>query len=105
MYGSRIECVVGSALVFVFVIGLADGLCLFILDRMQTDDAARRSFPVVPPLDDQFSVTQTMIIGPTAAIPDRAQAIFNISGLSYGAMSRPAVEVLSWGRAKASRDR
>ena len=78
MYGSRIECVVGSALVFVFVIGLAD---------------------------DQFSVTQTMIIGPTAAIPDRAQAIFNISRLSYGAMSRPAVEVLSWGRAKASRDR
>ena len=56
---------------------------------------------VFPPLDDQFSVTQPMIIGPTAAIPYRAKSIFNISGMSYGAISRPAVEALSRGAAKA----
>ncbi len=56
---------------------------------------------VFPPLDDQFSVTQPMVIGPTAAIPYRAKSIFNISGMSYGAISRPAVEALSRGAAKA----
>ena len=56
---------------------------------------------VFPPLDDEFSITQPMIIGPTAAIPYRAKSIFNISGMSYGAISRPAVEALSRGAAKA----
>ncbi len=40
-------------------------------------------------------------IGPTAAIPYMAPSIFNISGMSYGAISRPAVEALSRGAAKA----
>lgn len=56
---------------------------------------------VFPPLDDQFSVTAPMEIGPTAAIPYKARSIFNISGMSYGAISRPAVEALSRGAAKA----
>lgn len=56
---------------------------------------------VFPPLDDEFAATQPMIIGPTAAIPYRAKSIFNISGMSYGAISRPAVEALSRGAAKA----
>ncbi len=56
---------------------------------------------VFPPLDDQFAATQPMIIGPTAAIPYSAKSIFNISGMSYGAISRPAVEALSRGAAKA----
>lgn len=56
---------------------------------------------VFPPLDDQFSVTAPMEIGPTAAIPYNAGSIFNISGMSYGAISRPAVEALSRGAAKA----
>ncbi|MFD1510472.1 FMN-binding glutamate synthase family protein [Lacimonas salitolerans] len=56
---------------------------------------------VFPPLDDQFSATQPMQIGPTAAIPYNAKSIFNISGMSYGAISRPAVEALSRGAAKA----
>jgi glutamate synthase domain-containing protein 2 len=42
-----------------------------------------------------------MIIGPTAAQPYSAKSIFNISGMSYGAISRPAVEALSRGAAKA----
>ena len=56
---------------------------------------------VFPPLDDQFAATQPMQIGPTAAIPYNAKSIFNISGMSYGAISRPAVEALSRGAAKA----
>jgi glutamate synthase domain-containing protein 2 len=42
-----------------------------------------------------------MEIGPTAAIPYKAKSIFNVSGMSYGAISRPAVEALSRGAAKA----
>lgn len=56
---------------------------------------------VFPPLDDQFASTEPMQIGPTAAIPYMAKSIFNISGMSYGAISRPAVEALSRGAAKA----
>ncbi len=56
---------------------------------------------VFPPLDDQFATTAPMQIGPTAAIPYMAKSIFNISGMSYGAISRPAVEALSRGAAKA----
>ncbi|MBA84454.1 FMN-binding glutamate synthase family protein [Thalassobius sp. S69A] len=54
-----------------------------------------------PPLDDEFATTQPMIIGPTAAIPYSAKSIFNISGMSYGALSRPAIEALSRGAARA----
>ncbi len=54
-----------------------------------------------PPLDDQFASTSPMQIGPHAAIPYVAKSIFNISGLSYGAISRPAVEALSRGAARA----
>jgi glutamate synthase domain-containing protein 2 len=54
-----------------------------------------------PPLDDQFGTTMPMQIGPTADIPYMAPSIFNISGMSYGAISRPAVEALSRGAAKA----
>jgi glutamate synthase domain-containing protein 2 len=56
---------------------------------------------VFPPLDDQFAVTAPMEIGPGAAIPYKAKSIFNISGMSYGAISRPAVEALSRGAAQA----
>jgi len=54
-----------------------------------------------PPLDDQFAVTAPMVIGPTAALPYSAKSIFNISGMSFGAISRPAVEALSRGAAQA----
>jgi len=54
-----------------------------------------------PPLDDQFATTAPMEIGPTAAVPYRARSIYNISGMSYGAISRPAVEALSRGAARA----
>ena len=56
---------------------------------------------VFPPIDDQFTKTDPLVIGPTAAIPFKAKSIFNISGMSYGAISRPAVEALSRGAAEA----
>ena len=54
-----------------------------------------------PPLSDQYAETQPMVIGPGAAVPYVARSIFNISGMSYGALSRPAVRALSRGAAKA----
>lgn len=54
-----------------------------------------------PPLDDQFASSEPMLVGPGARMPYLAQSFFNISGMSYGALSRPAVRALSRGAAKA----
>ncbi len=54
-----------------------------------------------PPLDDQFAATEPMVIGAGARTPYLASSVFNISGMSYGALSRPAVEALSKGAAEA----
>ncbi|MDA0963097.1 MAG: FMN-binding glutamate synthase family protein, partial [Proteobacteria bacterium] len=54
-----------------------------------------------PPLDDQFAKTEPMVIGAGARIPYTALSFFNISGMSYGAISKPAVQALSRG-AKAA---
>jgi glutamate synthase domain-containing protein 2 len=50
-----------------------------------------------PPLDDQFAKSEPMLIGPHATIPYEAKSFFNISGMSYGAISAPAVRALSRG--------
>ncbi|MGR3796352.1 FMN-binding glutamate synthase family protein [Vannielia sp. SX4] len=50
-----------------------------------------------PPLDDQFASTEPMLIGPHCRTPYTAESIFNISGMSYGALSKPAVRALSRG--------
>lgn len=54
-----------------------------------------------PPLDDQFDEPSPMVIGPDCAHPYTASSIYNISGMSYGAISKPAVQALSHGAAKA----
>ncbi len=54
-----------------------------------------------PPLEDQFAKTDPMQIGPTARAPYVAKSIVNISGMSFGALSAPAVESLSKGAAEA----
>ncbi|MCR9089187.1 MAG: FMN-binding glutamate synthase family protein [Rhodobacteraceae bacterium] len=54
-----------------------------------------------PPLDDEASPAAPMVIGPGARIPYVARSIFNISGMSFGAISKPAVQALSKGAAKA----
>ncbi len=52
---------------------------------------------VFPPLDDQYGSTEPLVIGPTAREPYAAPSIFNISGMSYGAVSKPAIQALSRG--------
>lgn len=50
-----------------------------------------------PPLDDQYASTEPLVIGQTCRTPFLAPSIFNISGMSYGAISKPAVQSLSRG--------
>ena len=54
-----------------------------------------------PPLDNQFASTEPLMIGAGARAPYSAPSIFNLSGMSYGAISKPAVQALSKGCAKA----
>lgn len=50
-----------------------------------------------PTLDEDAAEIAEMTIGAGAATPYRTRSIFNISGMSYGAISRPAVLALSNG--------
>lgn len=54
-----------------------------------------------PPLDSQVTKTEPMLIGPYARTPYNAPSIFNISAMSFGALSKPAIQALSRGAAKA----
>jgi len=159
------------ALTFVAVIGVIvlAVMVLFVIDKMQTEDAIRRNYPVIgrfrnlftelgeffrqyffamdreempfnraqrnwvynaseakgntvafgstrnlgipgtlifmnapfPPLDDQYASTEPMEIGPYCRTPYLAKSIFNISGMSYGAISKPAVLALAHGAKEA----
>jgi glutamate synthase domain-containing protein 2 len=50
-----------------------------------------------PTLEEDATQTSPMIIGPYAAKPYEAKSIFNVSAMSYGAISKPAVLALSNG--------
>nr|WP_281858641.1 FMN-binding glutamate synthase family protein [Litoreibacter halocynthiae] len=54
-----------------------------------------------PPLDDQFASSEPLVIGSTARHPFEAKSFFNLSGMSYGAISKPAVTALSRGAKEA----
>ena len=54
-----------------------------------------------PKLDKDKAETVPLMIGPGARQPYVARSLFNISGMSYGALSRPAVLALSKGAARA----
>ncbi len=54
-----------------------------------------------PPLDDQFSACMPLVIGAGAKTPYSAPSFFNISGMSFGALSKPAIQALSKGAAKS----
>ena len=54
-----------------------------------------------PPLDDEHAKSEPMLIGPHARTPYMAPSFFNISGMSYGAISKPAVMALSRGAKQA----
>jgi glutamate synthase domain-containing protein 2 len=50
-----------------------------------------------PTLETDAAETQPLEFGPYCAKPYEARSFFNISGMSYGAISRPAVQALSRG--------
>jgi glutamate synthase domain-containing protein 2 len=54
-----------------------------------------------PTLSEDAAQTQTMRIGPYCREPYDAPSLLNISGMSFGALSRPAVRALSQGAKKA----
>ncbi|WP_121067392.1 FMN-binding glutamate synthase family protein [Chachezhania antarctica] len=54
-----------------------------------------------PPLEQQYATTKPLLIGPGARHPYLAPSFFNISGMSYGAISKPAVQALSQGAKEA----
>ncbi len=50
-----------------------------------------------PPLDQEIATPEPVTIGPGARIPYTTESFFNISGMSFGAISKPAVRALSRG--------
>ncbi|MDD3448649.1 MAG: FMN-binding glutamate synthase family protein [Gammaproteobacteria bacterium] len=50
-----------------------------------------------PVLEEEQIPAPSLVIGPDAAQPFTARSIFNIAGMSYGALSAPAVRALSRG--------
>lgn len=56
---------------------------------------------VFPVLEQFAENAPPLTIGPYTAHPYQPQSLFNISGMSFGALSRPAVRALSQGAAKA----
>jgi glutamate synthase domain-containing protein 2 len=54
-----------------------------------------------PTLEEDAATPQPVEIGPYCDKPYLTSSIFNISGMSYGAISKPAVRALSRGAAKA----
>jgi len=50
-----------------------------------------------PTLSEHASKTPSVIIGPYCSEPYEANSLINISGMSYGAISKPAVQALSKG--------
>ena len=54
-----------------------------------------------PTLGEDATPVTGQVIGPNCKQPYRTKSIFNISGMSYGALSKPAVRALSYGAKKA----
>ena len=54
-----------------------------------------------PPLEGHRAESVPLVIGPGARTPYEAPSFFNLSGMSYGAISKPAVQALSRGCAAA----
>jgi len=54
-----------------------------------------------PYLEEEDIEIPSMVLGPYTRHPYEAKSIINISGMSYGALSRPAIKALSKGAARA----
>src|SRR5690606_29800022 len=59
---------------------------------------ANSTFPV---METQAEPARLLVIGPHCPQPYTPQSFFNISGISFGALSRPAIQALSHGAARA----
>jgi len=68
---------------------------------LQTEGTIIFANAAYPDLDKHGSDAAPMIIGAGCKRPYAAQSFFNVSGMSYGAISRPAVLALSKGAKKA----
>ncbi len=84
------------ALLFVLLIGvgLALVIVLYAVDKLQTEDAVRRNYPVIGRFRSLFSSLGEFFRQYFFAM-DREEMPFN--RMSYGALSRPAVQALSRG--------
>lgn len=54
-----------------------------------------------PQLEEEVAPVSPIVFGPHAAQPYETTSFFNISAMSYGALSRPAVRALSRGASRA----
>ena len=54
-----------------------------------------------PPIDEEIEPSPAMTFGPNCPKPYTTSSYFNISGMSFGAISKPAVMALSEGAAKS----
>ncbi|MEL0036926.1 MAG: FMN-binding glutamate synthase family protein, partial [Gammaproteobacteria bacterium] len=55
-----------------------------------------------PTLTEDAMACNPLVIGPNCTTPYQANSFFNVSGMSYGALSKPAIQALSHGAAKAN---
>ena len=55
-----------------------------------------------PTLSEDATTCTPLEIGPYCKKPYKANSFFNISGMSYGALSKPAIQALSYGALKAN---
>lgn len=55
-----------------------------------------------PTLTEDAMVCNPLVIGPNCVTPYQANSFFNISGMSFGALSKPAIQALSHGAARAN---
>ena len=70
-------------------------------NRFSTVPSGNAANAAFPPLDDQVASSEPLIIGAETRTPFAAKSFFNISGMSYGAISKPAVQALSRGAKEA----
>ena len=54
-----------------------------------------------PPLDSELHESTQLTIGPNSKNPYKTNSFFNISAMSFGSLSKPAVQALSHGAKKA----
>ncbi|MEL7543247.1 MAG: FMN-binding glutamate synthase family protein [Pseudomonadota bacterium] len=68
------------------------------LNAVETTIFVNCPFPIQ---EDEAEPEPRVVIGPHADVPYETASLYNISGMSYGAISKPAVQALSRGAAKA----